>query len=121
MNKSRKQLGEFAEKLAADLLRRKGYRIVVQNYRCRYGEIDIIALDGQTLVFIEVRAKGSTGFGKPQESIGYQKRKKLREVARYYLTSEVQKGSSCRFDAVAVQFETGSLKVRELEHIVDAF
>ncbi|MEW6171485.1 MAG: YraN family protein [Bacillota bacterium] len=121
MNTSRKQLGEIAEKLAADLLRRKGYKIVIQNYRCRHGEIDIIALDGKTLVFVEVRAKGSTGFGKPQESIGYQKRQKIREVARYYLTYEMQKGSFCRFDVVAVQFEPGSRKVKELEHIIDAF
>ncbi|RJX17593.1 MAG: YraN family protein [Ammonifex sp.] len=121
MEGNRKQLGALAEKLAADHLQRKGYKILVRNYRCRYGEIDVIALDGRTLVFVEVRAKGSTGFGTPQESITHQKRLKVREVARHYLTNEVQKGSFCRFDVVAVQFEAGGRKVKELEHIENAF
>jgi putative endonuclease len=117
----RKTLGALAEKLAADHLQRKGFKILARNYRCRYGEIDVIAIDGKTLVFIEVRAKGSTGFGTPQESITRQKRLKIREVARYYLTNEVRKGSFCRFDVIAVQFEAGGRKVKEMEHIENAF
>ncbi len=121
MEGNRKALGALAEKLAANHLECKGFKILARNYRCRYGEIDMIALDGKTLVFVEVRAKGSAGFGTPQESITHQKRLKIREVARHYLTNEVQKGSFCRFDVVAVQFEAGGGKVKVLEHIENAF
>lgn len=121
MTKNRQKLGHTAEAFAADYLKRKGYSILAQNYRCRYGEIDIVALDKRTLVFVEVRAKVTTDFGLPQESIGYRKQKKLREVARYYLATEREKGSICRFDVVAVQYNVGSQKVEKLEHIENAF
>lgn len=120
MEGNRKQLGKLAEELALRHLQRKGYKILAQNYRCRYGEIDIVALDGHTLVFVEVRAKRSADFGTPQESISRQKQRKIREVARFYLSNELKRGSACRFDAVAVQFET-DFKVKELEHIENAF
>ncbi|MEW6771356.1 MAG: YraN family protein [Bacillota bacterium] len=121
MPEKRKRLGKLAETLAAEHLRRKGYRILVQNYRCRCGEVDIVALDGRTLVFVEVRAKSTTGFGTPQESVGHRKQAKLREVARHYLASEQTRGTLCRFDVVAVQFDPKSGKVKEFEHIKNAF
>ena len=121
MPEKRKRLGELAETLTAEHLRRKGYRILTRNYRCRYGEVDIIALDNRTLVFIEVRAKSAAGFGTPQESVGYRKQARLREVARHYLATEQTKGTLCRFDVVAIQFDPESRKVTEFEHIKNAF
>ncbi|HIE11996.1 MAG TPA: YraN family protein [Desulfotomaculum sp.] len=121
MMKDRKRLGETAEAFAANHLKAKGYKILAQNYRCRHGEIDIIALDNRTLVFIEVRARGSMDFGLPQESVGYRKQRKLREVARYYLATERGKGGICRFDVVAVQYDSENQRVRKIEHIENAF
>ena len=121
MTDNRKRLGETAEAFAANYLKAKGYRILAQNYRCRHGEIDIVALDKFTLVFIEVRAKRSLDFGLPQESVGHRKQKKLREVARYYLATERDKGSICRFDVVAVLYDVENQKVQKLEHIENAF
>lgn len=121
MPKGRKELGELAEAVAASHLRRKGYQILVQNYRCRYGEIDLIAFDGQTLVFVEVRAKATASFGKPEESIGFSKQRKIRAVARHYLVTKWQRGSRCRFDVIAVEFDASREKVTRLEHIENAF
>ncbi|MEW6448418.1 MAG: YraN family protein [Bacillota bacterium] len=121
MTEKRKRLGETAEAFAVNFLKRKGYRILAQNYRCRYGEIDIVALDNRVLVFIEVRAKGSAAFGLPQESVGRRKQKKLREVARHYLATEREKGTVCRFDVVAVQYDVENQKVKTIEHIENAF
>lgn len=121
MTRDRKRLGDIAEAFAATHLKSKGYKILAQNYRCRHGEIDIVALDNRTLVFVEVRAKGSMDFGLPQESVGYRKQKKLREVARYYLATQREKGGVCRFDVVAVQYDSENQKVRKIEHIKNAF
>ncbi|MGQ9513036.1 YraN family protein [Thermodesulfitimonas sp.] len=121
MPDARRRHGNAAEALAAAYLKRKGYQILVRNYRCRFGEIDLIALDRGTLVFVEVRAKSSLRFGTPQESLGYKKQQKLREVARYYLANEWRRGSPCRFDVIAVQFDRESGEMKDLEHIENAF
>uniref|UniRef100_A0A7C1J4G6 UPF0102 protein ENQ35_01385 n=1 Tax=Ammonifex degensii TaxID=42838 RepID=A0A7C1J4G6_9THEO len=117
----RQQYGSEAEAVAAAHLKRKGYQILAQNYRCPYGEIDLIALDQGTLVFVEVRAKSSLRFGTPQESVGYKKQQKLREVARYYLANEWRRGSLCRFDVVAIRLDRESRKIKSIEHIKNAF
>lgn len=117
----RRHRGAEAEALAAAYLKRKGYQILVRNYRCRYGEIDLIAINQGTLVFIEVRAKSSSRYGTPQESVGYKKQQKLREVARYFLANEWRRGSPCRFDVVAVQIDRESGEMKALEHIENAF
>ena len=70
----RKELGNIGEKLAKNFLKRKGYRIRETNFRCREGEIDIVAEQKDYLVFIEVRTKASFSFGKPEESITYAKK-----------------------------------------------
>ncbi len=91
--------GLEAEELAFDYLRRQGLTGVERNYRCRFGEIDLIMRDGQTLVFVEVRMRASKAFGGAQESIDARKQRKLLAAARHYIGA-LGRIPDCRFDAV---------------------
>jgi len=96
--------GEQAEIFAAEFLHGKGLRIVVRNYRSRYGEIDLIARDGPTVVFVEVRSRSSESYGGAAASITPAKREKLIKTARHYLAG-VSPLPPCRFDAVLLSGE----------------
>lgn len=96
--------GERAETLAADFLHGKGLRIVARNYRSRYGEIDLIAREGTTVVFVEVRSRSSETYGGAAASITAAKREKLLKTARHYLAG-VSPLPPCRFDAVLLSGE----------------
>ena len=85
MSDGRKTTGSRGELLAAGYLRRQGYTILRTNWRCRRGEIDIIARDGATLVFVEVRTRRSTNLGSPEESVTPAKQRRLAELAQTYL------------------------------------
>lgn len=114
----RRLLGQKGEALAVAHLKKRGMRIETRNFRCRLGEIDLIAWDGQTLVFVEVRSRTSMDYGLPQESIDYRKQRRLRRIAQVYLHGRGEK--AVRFDVVAVQFDQqGSLQ--HIEHIPNAF
>jgi putative endonuclease len=93
--------GSAAEALAASLLAEAGLEIIVRNYRCRHGEIDIIARDGDTVVFVEVRSRGGDAYGGAAESITPAKRDRLLKTARHYL-ARLGRLPSCRFDAVLI-------------------
>ena len=93
--------GQHAESLAAAFLQQQGLKLVVRNYRCRFGEIDLIARDGKTLVFVEVRMRASDAFGGAAASITAAKRRKLLRAARHYLAG-VARAPACRFDALLV-------------------
>lgn len=94
--------GHESERLAAQYLQRKGYHIQRQNYRCRYGEIDIIAWDGPQLVFVEVKSKSQTAFGTPEAMVGAQKQRKIVYVAMMYVQQRQLRDISLRFDVVAI-------------------
>jgi putative endonuclease len=91
--------GADAEALAAGFLAQQGLAILARNYRCRGGEIDIIARDGATVVFVEVRMRSHRAFGGPAESITYSKRRRIRLAAQHYL-ARLRSEPPCRFDAV---------------------
>lgn len=111
------KLGEKGEGLAVKFLKKKGYRIVEQNYKTNIGEIDIIAFDGSVLVFIEVKTRESIGFGLPFESVNRRKRRKIINVALSYL-KRFEDLPQCRFDVVSIYYENGRA---ECELIQDAF
>jgi putative endonuclease len=98
----RQQYGEAGEALAAHLLRRQGYRILETNYRTPIGEIDIIARERDTIVFVEVKARRSLHFGHPKTAVTAHKRRKLSMLALYYLKTTGQSGAKARFDVVAI-------------------
>ena len=85
MTRERLDLGKFGEKLAMKKIKRLGYRCIERNYRCPLGEVDIIARDGDCLVFVEVRTKTNKDFGRPEESITEAKKRRLVATALNYL------------------------------------
>ncbi len=93
--------GSAAEEAAANFLSRNGLAIVARNYRTRLGEIDLIAREGATLVFVEVRMRSSARFGGGAESITPGKRKRLVAAARHYL-ARLRREPPCRFDVVTL-------------------
>lgn len=101
--------GRHAEDMAAAYLQERGLKLVVRNYHCRFGEIDLIARDGKTLVFIEVRMRTSSGFGGAAASITATKRHKLLRTARCYL-SATARAPACRFDALLVNGSDNSIE-----------
>jgi putative endonuclease len=106
--------GAEAEALAAEYLQSRGLAIVKRNYRCRGGEIDLIARDGATLVFVEVRLRTSSAFGGARASITAVKRRRLKFAAGLFL-SGLAREPPCRFDAVLLD----GLDVARIEWLVD--
>jgi putative endonuclease len=102
---SRKQVGALGEKLAAEYLKKRSYKILETNYRCPDGEIDIIAKHKGYLVFVEVRTKTSLEFGHPEESITQAKMKKLRDMANHYCQTHEKLPELWRIDMVAVELD----------------
>jgi putative endonuclease len=111
------KLGDKGEELASKFLKRAGYKIVSQNYRTPLGEIDIIALDGETLVFIEVKTRESIEFGMPFEAVNRLKKRKIAGTALLYL-KKLKDTPPCRFDVVSICYKDGKPR---FELIKDAF
>ena len=111
--------GKLGEKLAGDLLKKRGYKIIETNYRCPRGEIDIIARHKKSLVFIEVRTKTSLEFGTPEESITATKREHIRTVAQHYLQTHDDLPEQWRIDVVAIEL-TPEGKTSRIELIENA-
>ena len=99
----RRDTGIQGEKLAKDFLKKRGYRILETNYRCREGEIDIVARHKDSLVFVEVRTKTSLEFGSPEESITPTKKERLRATAARYRQAHNDLPPLWRIDFVAVE------------------
>ena len=98
------QLGREAESRAADFLRARGLKIIERNWHCRFGEIDLVAREGQTLVFAEVRSRASRTHGGAIESISTAKRRRLTATASFYL-ARYREDLPCRFDALLIEAE----------------
>ncbi|WP_069801871.1 YraN family protein [Thermogemmatispora onikobensis] len=96
-------LGRAGERLAALTLHQRGYHIHERNFRCRAGEVDLVASDGEELVFVEVKTRRGSNWGRPEEALTPRKRRKLIEVASYYLEQHEAYGRPWRIDVVAIQ------------------
>lgn len=118
MLNQRQQFGKKSEKLAAAHLKRKGYHIVETNYRCPLGEIDIIARQKGTLVFVEVKARRSSSFGSPKAAVTAAKKRKLSMAALDYLKRSNQSDARARFDVVSIDTSGGK---NEIEVVTNAF
>jgi putative endonuclease len=101
-------LGISGENLACDALAKQGYEILATRYRTRVGEIDIVAVDGPTLVFVEVKTRRSDRCGVPAEAVTRRKRRRIVTMARWYLTAKSLHGCLCRFDVVTVLWQERS-------------
>jgi len=116
--REKKELGRRGEEVAFRFLKKKGYRIIEKNYACKMGEMDIIAKEKDTLVFIEVKTRTSALFGPPQLAVNFSKQRQLSKVALNYLKEKRLEDVKARFDVVAI-FLGG--KEEEIELIKDAF
>ncbi|MDP4127260.1 MAG: YraN family protein [Bacillota bacterium] len=105
MEDKRQSLGKAGEEFAARLLTESGFKIITRNYRCPKGEMDIIARDGDMLVFIEVRTRRSSYRGWGEETITQQKARRLQAIASYYILQQrYASWPSLRFDVLAIRW-----------------
>ncbi|HEY3356321.1 MAG TPA: YraN family protein [Polyangia bacterium] len=110
----RRGLGVHAERLAADHLLAHGYRILTRNYRTRGGELDLVAQDGDTIVFVEVRARTRADLGEPFETIGPTKQRRVARAAETWLVAHGATRAPARFDVVSILLAPGAAPAIEL-------
>ena len=118
MSNDHLKIGETGEKIAADFLSEQGYKIIERRYRCRMGEIDIIAGQGETLVFVEVKTRRGMGYGSPAEAVGCAKQAKIIRTAQFYLLGKGLADCHFRFDVTEVVMAGEKVSVN---HIPNAF
>ena len=114
-----KQLGAIGEKCAAQFLKNKNYKILEMNFSCCYGEIDIIAKDKNSIVFVEVKTRSSTNFGRGMEAVNFYKQQKLKKAALYYINKKTPVFSNIRFDVIDILIQND--QDIEIIHIKNAF
>lgn len=119
METTSQTLGLIGEALACDYLAAKGYKILLKNFECPLGEIDLIAKEKGTLVFIEVKTRSSLAMGLPMESVTFRKREQIVKVAQYYMKRYGIKNLPCRFDVVSILMVPD--KTVQIELVQDAF
>lgn len=115
-----KEVARIGERLAAQYLKEQGYQILEHNYRLRTGEIDLIAKEGERIVFVEVKTRRTLKFGVPQAAVTLAKQKQISKIALSYLQANNLLDAPCRFDVVAIFLSSKSTPVK-LEHIQNAF
>lgn len=103
--------GPEGEAIAADYLVKRGYKIVERNFKCSIGEIDLIAWEGETLVFVEVKARSSSQFGGPEGAVTLKKQGKINLVALAYLQQKKLLTALCRFDVVGIVKEGNRVEI----------
>jgi putative endonuclease len=111
-------LGRRGERAAERNLKRRGYRIVARNFRAAGAEIDLIAMDGETIVFVEVKTRSGIGAGEPVESVDSRKQERMRRAAEAFAARRRVSDRAMRFDVVAITFDDRKMN---LELIKDAF
>ena len=117
----RQQLGLDGEQCAVDALVARGYVILARRYRTRFGELDIVARDGETLVFVEVKARRGVTFGQPEVAVHWRKRRRLTRLAESFLAEGKLHHVACRFDVVGVVWQDGQAPdVQVFRHAFDA-
>jgi putative endonuclease len=118
--RSKDELGRYGEELAAEHLVREGLVVLDRNWRCREGELDVVARDRDgTVVFVEVKTRSSTVFGEPAEAVGPVKARRIRVLAARWLVEHPSGGAPLRFDVVSVLRRRGHAPV--LQHLRQAF
>jgi putative endonuclease len=118
LTKERLELGKFGEELALRKIKRLGYKKIVRNFRCPLGEVDIIARDGDTLVFMEIKTRKGRSIGYAKEAVNAKKKRQISKVALAYMKSRDCSDLRARFDVVAISLGRGK---PEIEVIKNAF
>ncbi len=108
--KATRDYGDFGEIYAIKLLNKNNYQIIERNFRCKIGEIDIIAIKNDTLVFVEVKTRWSKKYGKPEEAVTPSKLRKIKRVGEYYCITNPHLPKKLRVDVVAIEMDRGKIK-----------
>jgi len=119
LSKERISLGKHGEELASEFLESAGLRIIVRNYRNKTGEIDIIARDQETLVFVEVKTRKSLTYGQPYEAVSRKKQKQICRLALYYMTRNKLHDQAVRFDVISIVMTSNENP--KIEHLINCF
>lgn len=115
---NRKEFGALAEGSASKLLISKGFKILERNFRCKLGELDIIAEKDGALFFVEVKAKKGIGFGSPLEAVTFKKQRQIVKVAKYYIM-QGKKERACHFSVIGITYNPDGEE--KIQFIPDAF
>ncbi len=115
---NRSELGKQGERLAEEYLRGKGYEVLARNYRNRLGEIDLICRHRGTIVFVEVKTRTQTLFGRPEEAVTRAKRDKLERLSQCYLAEQRIEDADVRLDVVSVRLDSGTESVEHIEGVI---
>lgn len=107
-------VGRWGENIACEYLSKHKYKIIDRNFTCRFGEIDVVAYDGETIIFVEVKARKDDSFGMPREAVNWRKQQTIVKCANYWLYKKKQTGVPVRFDVVEILGD-------KVNHIEDAF
>ncbi len=116
-----KLLGAFGEAAAAEFLRKKKYEILAMNYRCRLGELDIVARQKETFVFAEVKLRREGGFATAAEAVTPAKQRRLLLAAEAWLAENELEDVPCRFDVIEVYLEKSGGRISRINHLEEAF
>ena len=112
------ELGKYGERIAEKYLKKNGYNILEKNFKCIYGEIDIIAKESNCIVFIEVKTRRRIKSMLPEDSVGFMKQKHLKKVAEYYLHKRNNEDAVYRFDVVSVELSKGCSQIYLVRDVI---
>jgi putative endonuclease len=119
LTKERLELGDWGEELALKKIKGLGYKKIVRNYRCPLGEVDLIARDGDTLVFLEIKTRRGKSLAYAKEAVNAKKRRQLSKVALAYMKSNDCYGVKARFDVVAVSLQGDNPQIEVIKNAFD--
>lgn len=119
MANPRLRLGNWGERVARNFLVEKGYRVLETGFRSAWGEVDIVAGDGEELVFVEVRTRRGAAFGTPEESVTRMKARRLTATAQSYMEEKGVSGADWRIDLISIVLDSRG-RVQELSHLTHA-
>ena len=115
----KQEIGKLGEDIAVNYLKQKGYKILDRNFECRQGELDIIALDKNEIVFIEVKARTSNRYGTPSEAVNKIKQKHMLQTIKYYLYIRNLSGEFVRIDVIEVYIKDNVYKVNHIKQALE--
>jgi len=119
MKSDNKKTGKIGEDIAIDFLKKKGYKIIERNYRCVFGEVDIVARDRNDIVFVEVKSRRSEYFGDPTDAVDFNKQKKISKIALNYMNEKRLDNHDARFDVIAIKLSPNGNTVKLIENAFD--
>jgi len=120
MTHARQRLGSAGESLACEALEQLGYIAIERNYRSRFGEIDLIMKDADTIVFVEVKTKTSSDFGDPVDEVTPQKQRQIASMGEEYHAYQCRPDTPCRFDVVSIHLDDGRQRIEVFQNAFDA-